>query len=178
MKTSIRYIIRDHFKTLRNAETGRISVFDIVLFYMMPASLAIIAYCFNLHLKKADAYNVSITFFGIFIALLLNIQVAIFSILQRKWRPSEDERMQPHQDEKLANRRTLLSELNANLSYLILFCCLSLVAALIFFVQELNIGLGPATMIFIYLHFLLTLVMIVKRAHALFQSEYDERTAR
>jgi len=33
-------------------------------------------------------------------------------------------------------------------------------------------------MIFIYLHFLLTLVMIVKRAHALFQSEYDERTAR
>lgn len=174
MKIDIRYIIRDHLRTLRNAETKRVSVFDILLFYVLPIVLAGSAWWYSIDLKKVDAYNVSITFFGIFIALLLNLQVAIFAILQRKWEPSADDRMQLYHDEKFENRQVLLGELNANLSYLILVCCTALFAALIFFVREWNAGFGPAAMILLYAHFLFTLVMIVKRSHALFQSEYSE----
>jgi hydrogenase-4 membrane subunit HyfE len=153
-------------------------VFDILLFYAFPLALAIVAFICHVHLKKADAFSVSITFFGIFIALLLNLQVAIFAILQRRWEPSADERMQSYQVEKFEYRQTLLAELNANLSYLILLCCLALFASLVFFVEEWNNGVGPATMIFLYVHFLITLVMIVKRSHVLFQSEYSEHTAK
>ncbi|MES1975082.1 MAG: hypothetical protein V4472_21700 [Pseudomonadota bacterium] len=177
MKIDVRYIIRDHFRTLRNAETKRVSAFDILLFYAIPTVVAGLSWYYQLDLKKSDAFNVSITFFGIFIALLLNLQVAIFAILQRKWKPSADDRMQPYQDEKFRDRQTLLGELNANLSYLVLVCCIALFAALIFFVREWNAGLGPAMMIFLYVHFLFTLVMIVKRSHVLFQSEYSEHTS-
>jgi len=177
VKIDIRYIIRDHLKTLRDAEANRLSAFDILLFYIVHFILSGLAWWYNIDLKKADAYNVSITFFGIFIALLLNLQVAIFAILQRKWDPVADDRMQPYQDEKFADRQTLLAELNANLSYLILVCCIALFAALILFVSGWNAGFGPATMIFLYVHFLFTLVMIVKRSHVLFQSEYGEHTS-
>jgi len=178
MKIDVRYIIRDHFRTLRDAKAKRTSVFDIILFYIVPLVVASSAYYQGVTFKKADVYNVSITFFGIFIALLLNLQVAIFAILQRRWEPSQDARMQPYQQEKFENRQALLGEVNANLSYLILVCCLALFATLIFFVREWNSGFGPAATIFLYAHFLFTLIMIVKRSHVLFQSEYGEHTAR
>jgi len=156
----------------------RISAVDLLLFYAFPLALAIAAYVFHVHLKKADAFSVSVTFFGIFIALLLNLQVAIFAILQRRWEPSTDERMRSYQIEKFEDRQTLLAELNANLSYLILLCCVALFASLVFFVAEWTAGFGPAAMVFLYIHFLITLVMIVKRSHVLFQSEYSEHTVK
>lgn len=177
MKIDVSYIIRDHLRTLRNAEKHRISAFDILLFYILPIAIAVCAYYFKLTFKKADVYNVSITFFGIFIALLLNLQVAIFAILQRRWEPSEDERMQPYQKTKFDNRRILLSEVNANLSYLVLFCCFALFAELVFYIREWLLGLGPSITVFIYTHFIFTMIMIVKRSHVLFQSEYGEDTA-
>ena len=71
-------------------------------------------------------------------------------------------------------RRKLLEELNANLSYLVLFCCFSLIVVLISYIFEWKTGIAPAICSAIYLHFLMTLVMIVKRAHALFQKEYRD----
>ena len=144
MKIDVRYIVRDHVLTLRNAETNKLSVFDMMLFYATPLALFSIALFYQVSLKKSDVFSVSITFFGIFIALLLNLQVAIFAILQRQWQPSADDRMQAFQIEKFEARQTLLSELNANLSYLILVCCVALFASLIFFVMEWNTGIGPA----------------------------------
>jgi hydrogenase-4 membrane subunit HyfE len=173
MKIDIRHIIGDHLKTLRNAKSESVSIVDFFLFYVFPLAVAGLAYYFNLKFAKADIYNVSITLFGIFIALLLNVQVAIFSIFQRRWEPAKEERMQPHQDKKFDSRQALLGELNANLSYSILICCLALFAALLFFVKEWNTGVGPATIVFLYAHFILTLVMIVKRAHVLFHGEYS-----
>jgi hypothetical protein len=178
MKIDVRYIIKDHFRTLRNAEDGRTSVFDVFLFYVMPVLTACLSYQQGFVFNKAEVYSVSITFFGIFIALLLNLQVAIFSILQRRWESAEDDRMQPHQARKFQVRGSLLAEVNANISYLILVCCVALFAALIFYVGEWNSGFGPATTILLYMHFLLTLIMIVKRSHVLFQSEYGEHTGR
>jgi amino acid transporter len=175
MKIDVRYIIGDHLKTLRNAETGKVSLFDYLLFYAIPLLAAALTLISTVDLKKPDLFNVSITFFGIFIALLLNLQVAIFGILQRKWAPSSEAREQVNKDERREDRQALLSELNANLSYLVLVCCVALFGALVFFIREWTAGAGPAVMAFIYLHFLFTLVMVVKRSHVLFQSEYNEQ---
>lgn len=176
MKIDIRYIVRDHMRTLRNAQTNKVSVSDIVLFYAVPAALAGAAFWLKFEFKKADVFNVSVTFFGIFIALLLNIQVAIFAVFQRKWGSPIDDRMKDYQDKKFKDRQKLLSEMNANLSYLVLVSCLALFVLFVFYVQECLQGIGPAITVFIYTHFFLTLIMIVKRAHALFQSEYDHRS--
>lgn len=173
MKIDIRHIVTDHFRTLYDARTGNFSRLDLVLFYVMPLTAAVAAKLQGFAISN-DAYNVSITFFGIFIALLLNIQVALFSILQRKWDRPADPRIAEIQEETLSDRARLLKELNSNISYLILTSCIALFMALLFYVKDWKAGYAPSMMVFLYSHFLLVLVMIVKRAHALFQREYTD----
>lgn len=173
MKIDVSSIVRDHFDTLYDNRNSRASIVDIVMFYAVPAIAAGFAYCVGLKLK-ADAYNISITFFGIFIALILNIQVAMFAIFQRKWEIPSDKRLASSMADTLADRKKLLIELNANLSYLILVCCVALVLSLLSFIKSFDTCVIPAVMVFLYAHFLLTLLMVVKRAHALFHKEYRD----
>lgn len=173
MKINVSSIIRDHLATLYNAQSGNRSTFDFVLFYLFPVAVGAFSYWRGLFLSK-DAYNISITFFGIFIALMLNIQVAIFSIFQRKWTPPADKRVAEVQERQVQERRTLLKELNANVSYIVLVCCAALFAVLVFYVRDWTAGIWPAITVALYSHFMLTLLMIVKRAHALFQKEYRD----
>jgi len=175
VKVNVTSIVRDHLRTLYSARTNRFSLWDAVLFYGVPLGASISSYVANFTLRP-DVYNVSITFFGIFIALLLNIQVAIFAILQRRWDIPSDVRLAEIQQEKLAERRTLLGELNANLSYLVLICCVALFISLLGYVAQWEKNIPPALMTFVYSHFLLTLIMVVKRAHALFQKEYTSES--
>jgi hydrogenase-4 membrane subunit HyfE len=171
MKIGVSRIVIDHLNTLRNAETGRIALFDLVIFFLLP----IFGGLASLLLRGSvtdEFYNVSITFFGIFIALLLNVQVAIFGIFLRKWDSPRDDRLAEIKLSKLVQRNLLLKEVNANISYLILTSCLALVFFLIMFSKDYETGIYPALSVVLYCHFMLTLLMVVKRSHALFQREY------
>ncbi|WP_082564651.1 hypothetical protein [Caulobacter sp. Root1472] len=172
MKVDVTSIIRDHLRTLYNARTGKSSLGDAVIFFLLPA----LAGGFSFLLKFSVAqefYNVSITFFGIFIALLLNIQVAIFAIFQRKWDLPKDKKLAEIAFEKMTSRNLLLKELNANISYLVLFCCAALLVAVVFYVLKWSAWVAPSFVVIMYSHFFFTLIMIVKRSHALFQMEYS-----
>lgn len=171
MKLDVQSIVRDHCLTLIEGQSAKASVLDFVTFLGLPLIVAVLAGERGFDLKT-DAYNVSITFFGIFIALLLNIQVAIFAIFQRKWTVSYDLVEARVQQVVIDVRRQLLGELNANISYLVLVCCAALVLSLCAYVAEWKSGIAPAATVFLYGHFLLTLLMVVKRSHALFQQEY------
>lgn len=173
MKIDVSSIFRDHFDTLYDSRNNRKSLFDITIFYICPTIAGLTSYFSDTKLDS-NAYNISVTFFGIFIALILNIQVAMFSIFQRRWELPSDKRVAASMVEALANRKKLLIELNANLSYLILVCCIALVLALLSFIKSFNYTVIPAIMVFLYAHFLLTLLMVVKRAHALFHKEYRD----
>lgn len=171
MKLDVQSIVRDHCLTLTEGQSAKASVCDFLTFLGLPLMIVIFAGQRGFELK-ADAYNVSITFFGIFIALLLNIQVAIFAIFQRKWTVSADPIEARVQQGIIDVRRQLLGQLNANLSYLVLVCCAALVLSLCAYVSEWKRGIAPAAIAFLYGHFVLTLLMVVKRSHALFQQEY------
>ncbi|MHA4838173.1 hypothetical protein [Sphingopyxis sp. MSC1_008] len=173
MKIDIRQILWDHFGSLKDEETRLPMGKDYFIFYVVPGILGSISFFKSLSFDK-DAYNVSITFFGIFIALLLNIQVAIFSIYQRKWKDSEIEAEKDAYNYELNMRRRLLGQLNSNISYLVLVCCASLILSISCYIGALFISFPSAILVFLYAHFVLTLLMIVKRAHALFQREYAE----
>jgi len=173
MNINVTSIARDHLETLYDSRTNRASFTDFLIFYVAPTTVAVASYYFQMKLD-ADAYNISVTFFGIFIALILNIQVAMFSIFQRKWEIPSDKRVAASMADTLANRKKLLIELNANPSYLILVCCVALVLSLLSFIKTFDNCFVPAVMVFLYGHFLLTLLMVVKRAHALFHKEYRD----
>jgi drug/metabolite transporter (DMT)-like permease len=171
MKINITQIVLDHLKTLRDAETDRIHVSEILLFFISPCAVGFIAYWNGINIAK-EVHNLSVTFFGIFIALLLNMQVAMFGIYQRKQIPPTDPRLLQKFESTAEDRRVLLGEINANISYLILFCCLSLVIFFGFYAIPLENSVSSGASVLIYFHFLLSLLMIVKRSHALFTKEY------
>lgn len=171
MKIDFRQIIIDHFSTLRDDRSGRLSLFDIFVFFIIPICLGIAAWRCKLTFDR-DVYNVAITFFGIFVALLLNVQVAIFGIFQRKPEAPVDARLMTKFETRLATRKSLLSELNANLSYLCFVCCIALVVFISFYTLKENRPVSTGITLLLFSHFLVTLLMTVKRTHILFQQEY------
>ncbi|MCX8996030.1 hypothetical protein NOF55_02830 [Rhizobiaceae bacterium BDR2-2] len=145
---------------------------DILLFFILPLLMAVIASALGASIDR-DTFNVSISVFAIFSALLLNVQIALFGISQREWKYEGDELSDDLKKKKLEERRELLGELNTNISYLIVVSCLAVTAFLIFYVMKQTSSIETLISIWLYAHFFLTLLMVIKRAHALFQKEYE-----
>lgn len=172
MKFNIIGIFFDHLSTLYDASTDKTSIFDLFLFYIFPLIISYIFFALEIEFKP-DVYSLSITFYGIFLALLLNIQVAIFAIFQRTWSDLGDQRIDEKRKSDLKMRKTLLSEINSNISYMTALSCIYLSVFLIVYALEIKNYLVSSILIYFYTHFILTFLMVVKRAHALFSKEYD-----
>lgn len=167
-------IVSDHLKTLSEYRKGKTSNIDIFLFYIIPFSVYPFLFLFDFSAKQ-EIYNVSITFFGIFIALLLNIQVAIFSIHLRRWDLSSSEFLEIEKqrlERKMETRKEVLGHLNSNISYLILFCCFSLAIFIILYAVDAKSVWATSLCAYIYIHFLLNFLMITRRSYYLFKEEY------
>jgi hypothetical protein len=115
-------IVSDHLRTLRDARNGSISYSDIIVFFAIPSVLAVITFSVGLSLAE-DYWSLSITFFGIFIALLLNMQVAVFGIHQKNTIRNATFEITDAAENEERRKRKLMAELNASLSYLTLAGC-------------------------------------------------------
>lgn len=170
MKINIWFIVSDHFATLRNAKDDSVSYSDLLVFWVLPGLCAALAYAEKLAFSD-EIFSLAVTFFGIFIALLLNMQVAVFGIFQaRRSKPCSVDKTEDEveQDEL---RKKLTSELNASLSYLTLISTVALVVSFCAFVSKMNqVSLTTAS-VFFYTHFVLTLLMVLKRSQILFKKE-------
>ena len=71
-------------------------------------------------------------------------------------------------------KRKLLKEVNSNISYLILISVVAIVLFLFLYTSEKTGRSAAAVSWTIYIHFVLNLLMVVKRSHILFRKEYDE----
>ena len=172
MKIGVSRIIRDHFRTMRHAETGRILLGDILLFYILPVVVAACLVDVSNPTTETDWGDQALTFFGIFLALLINVQVALFAILQRGRATAGNAKRDAIQREDLELRRILLGEMNATISYLNFVCVTAIAGSLLMSIIGLNVRATVLVLIVFYAHFLLTMLMVLKRAHALFQKEY------
>jgi hypothetical protein len=171
-KIDIWIIVSDHLRTLRDARNGSTNYCDIVIFFAIPSILAVMAFGAGLSLA-ADYWSLSVTFFGIFIALLLNMQVAVFGIHQKGTiRKAAFELTEAGENEERL-KRTLIAELNASLSYLTLVSTISLIISFCAFIWKTNQGLMVSVSIFFSAHFALTLLMVLKRSHILFKREFS-----
>jgi len=172
MKTSVAQILIDHLRTLRGA-SPRISFSDVFVFYLLPCALAILAYYFRLTITT-ETHGISITIFGIFIGLLFSVQVAIFGVLQRSWPAHSDLILDEQRKIKSELRRVLLGEINANISYLIVISTFFLIVFFLFCVSDKTDCIEMPITVLILSHFTLTILMVVKRTHAVFQTEYAD----
>lgn len=171
MKINVLEIVGDHYKTLCNTRNRFSCLTDLTVFFIIPIGSGIAAFLARMPIDR-EVYNVTITFFGIFTGLLLNVQVAMFAIFQRQWHIPTDPKSLPVFNSRYSERRSLLEELNTNLSYLTVFCCTSLVAFFCFFTFNNKTPIAVGFSVAILLHFLTTLMMTIKRSHILFSKEY------
>ena len=171
MKIGIKNIVLDHLSTLQNAKSDKISAFDIFLFYGLPLILAILVYIDKIKFGS-EVFSQSIAVFSIFSALLFSVQVALFGIYTKK-REEVDEYSEAFSKERIEARRVLVRETNANISYLIVLSAGSVTIFLSCFAIKIFDRFEPALAVFLYLHFMFTLLMIIKRVHALFDKEYQ-----
>ena len=132
-----------------------------------------IVHLFEIKMHK-DIYNVSISAFAIFASLLLNVQIALFGIFQREKKLQDIIDPQDKRDyEFIKIKKDLFSELNTNISYLIIVCCLCVMLFLMLYIIDTRKNIEIYLSFYFYSHFILTLLMIIKRTYAVFQREYE-----
>ncbi len=171
MKINVSHIVHDHVGTLVNARTQRISISDLLLFYVSPLVIsAFLVYDLG---KLPDAfYGITISVFSIFAALLFSVQVALFNIIQRSPAEAETAKLLEARAVHIERRRELIREVNANISYLILLACLGLSILLFFSVLPRLYTIRAVISCYFVVHFVLTILLVVARVHTLFNEEY------
>lgn len=158
-KINVWRIIADHFSTLKNDNAKNISVVDLLVFFGLPALLLFLIIESKVCFSK-EALNFAATTFAIFIGLLLNIQVLIFTSANKN---------------NSADRKKLLREVFSNISFSILLfiLCLSICATLLFVPPGTTFVVLQSAMIYFALSAGLTLLMILKRIHIILQTEIN-----
>lgn len=170
-KVNVASIIQSHLRTLRS-KNDHICIVDLSTFYFFPAVIGVLIYITQIQVPE-KVFELSISVFSIFAALLLSVQVALYSVSLREETPPEDTRKLQEFSRQQDLKKSLLKELNDNVSYLILLSVFTVTITLIifFFCQPRIIGSALATSM--YIHFFMTLIMVIKRASIVFSREYD-----
>lgn len=176
-KINISRIIVGHVLTMRNAQTGRLNRSDLVLFFGGPLLASMFGWYLNWRLY-VDSLNALLAAFSIFAALLLNLLILIYTFSSDAAHPSA---LAPL-------RKKFIQELHHNISFSIAAAVAIVVTALVG-VAQLKMSesgktppfTGPVlTAILVYLttNFVLTILMILKRIHAMLSSEIEKPAAR
>ena len=172
-KINIIGIISSHIRTLHSDGENKILTDDLLVFYVLPLLLG--AACFVLDVRtKANVIELSVTVFSIFAALLLSVQVALYSVSLRRINPPGDPKKNKDFNVVNKSRKTLISNLNSNISYLILISVILITTLLIIYFIGRFSALESSFAIFMFFHFVMTLLVVVKRASVVFSREYED----
>lgn len=173
MKISLVAVVKGHFSTLRNLDEDRMSRMDLFVFYVFPALIGLFCWYFCVVIS-ASVYSASISVFAIFSALLFSVQVAMYGVFRTDRRKRDDMILEREEVETAENARKLLREINANVSYLIFVSGLAVTTILVCLAADIPKSAEAGALISIYLHFALTVAMVLKRAHEVFDAEYSK----
>lgn len=173
MKVNLSKVLKDHWNTLRNMGEEKVSYFDVICFYVVPFFLGVLAFVAEIEFSQ-DVFSVSISIFAIFSALLLSVQVSMYGVFRSARKEHNDPVLCASDKVKENNIRILLKGINSNVSYLIFVSCFSVSIFLMFFASSVLARFEASISIFLYVHFLLTAAMVLKRAHEVFDAEYSD----
>lgn len=174
-KINISKIVIDHISTFKDYSTGKYNFADFFLFFLFPFLIAGILTYFNVVLSE-NIVNVLVTSLSIFAALLFNLLLLIYDIIQK---PDDTNNIR-----KL--KKNFLKEIYSNISFCILIAIITVILLLISFLnfdnqqiefiyQQSNIFSCIITFFIYYfvMLFIFTLLMILKRVHVLLSKEFE-----
>jgi drug/metabolite transporter (DMT)-like permease len=173
-KINVFRIVRDHFGTLRDYQTGKLSVSDLIVFMLCPLIAAFACVYKSVSFDK-DALIAVLTAFSIFAGLLFSLLLLVFTLTDK----TEPQSM------LYSVRRQLIGELYENISFAILvsmaIVTLAIGAATFRHPAPVDTGTGwLATFLLVLFmsNFILTILMILKRMHALLTLALKEQPAK
>ncbi|EMJ9775481.1 hypothetical protein RGO69_002282 [Morganella morganii] len=177
-KINIFYLIKGHINTLRLADTGKISICDIITFFVLPAIISYSIVIIGFRVNK-DLISILVNFSAIITALLLSVLVLVYE-QGNKLKDKTPEKRSPLDEVK----EKLLDAIYYNICYSILSGALLIALCFIisltyskfdFFLYESVFGflvfikkyIVIPLIIFLFIHLMLNIIMIVKRMHVL-----------
>lgn len=156
-------LLKDHYLTFRNYQSGKFSPGDFIVYFGIPLAVAVFTFCIGGRARNIPEVLAAV---AIFTGLIFNVFVLIFDLTARATDNLPDE------SRALVDR--LADELRANVSYAVLVGIIftALLGSISMF-SDTSRPLGPIATALVVLagtHMLLTIFMILKRVRAMFRS--------
>lgn len=165
IKLNVVGVVFEHFKTLKNARTGKLSKSDMVTFLIIPICISLSAAVFHFDINS-DFRAACINFGAIFSALLMSVLVLVYD---------QETKLKDECSPNFEDKKLLLGQLYHNICFTIicsLNCVIFSLLHIVFDKSTLNVTylnsyfITPV-IIFSLLSLILTTYMILKRLHAL-----------
>lgn len=176
-KINIFSIISGHLKTLKNASDASVSLQDYFTFFILPLLFSLTFYLLDFKLTD-EITSLLVNFGAIFTALLLSVLVLVYDQGEKL-----DNRIPERAPANIEIKKSLLKELYFNICYaivisvsLVFLCLIETVARGHFipisisdfsYIFDLSSVLLTPLIVFLTLNLMLTILMVVKRMHAL-----------
>ncbi len=170
MRFFVSDIITNHYRSFTPADKKTL-IRNYLIMLIFPLIAPIMIFWVPVS-DKNSLYSISISVFSIFAALLFSVQIALYGIFQSKKNFSSDEKIKKIQEGNFELRDELLRTLNYNVSYLILFCIVALTILLSFDLFNMSALGEQYVSLVLYLHFGISVTLVLGRAHTLFDNEY------
>lgn len=176
-KINICCVISEHYDSLRDPESGKYSVPDMITFIVIPLLFAALAFYSNIKLTN-ELVGLLVNFGSIITALLLSVLVLVYD--QRN-KIDDKVLLDKSSNTLLLLKQTVLSQLFSNICYATIIS-VSLVATCFLeqmvrpttpdaltppFVGIIHGWVLSPLVFFLITHVMLTLLMIIKRMHTL-----------
>ncbi len=167
-KINILQILRDHWKTLTDGGSNQPSPSDIFVFFVIPIILGITLPCFGILLSDTSV-PILLASFSILTGLLFNILVLLFDLIRKE---NTSVTTDPAIKAAVQTRLKVLHDTFANISYSVLvgillaILCLGGLLDFGFVRKVISVAVFAGAT-----NFVLTLLMVLKRIHALLSEE-------
>lgn len=164
-KFSFYSIIMDHISTLYNYNTKKMDWLSIFIDLILPFIISILFIYYKIIIITRE-FTVILTAFSVFAALLLNLMILIYSIMNKE----RDKEEKTQDNQKLG----LLKETYENIQFTVLSSVIIILLILIMLFIPFNIYLELTLSFIVYYFiftFIFTLFMILKRTHAIMSNE-------
>ncbi len=159
MKIDVSEILKDHFKTLKNDNTGKPGRSDYFLFLILPLAVSMVLIYFELLIKE-NLIESLIAALAIFVGLLFNVIVIIIDTIRKSVQNDVKSR--------------LLKEVLTNISFTIFLSLVTIIVVLCTLFTNIYLQFtANAVTYFLLVEFLITMLMVLKRMYALFKHEMD-----
>ena len=157
-------IVKAHYCSLRDYQTDKLSISELVLHFGLPLSLAVLHFCLVPEISEG-VVGIIVSAASIVAGLMLNLLVLIYTLVYNA-------KANPSPPANIDDFKKVSSESLSTIAFSILLCLLLVVASFVILSRfPIIAGIGRFTTVFLGVAVILCLLIVLKRCYAIVQLE-------